>query len=180
MDNMHARMRTPEHETPQAGASVQDDSRRYTSPRPAVAPQRKNKLAMTKWLGLLLVVIVVAGLAIGIFKYSGGAGEDGIDHSKYQAVFLSNGTITNNVYFGKLERMSDGYYKLNDAFYVKAAATTEENKDSNDITLTKLGSELYGPQDTLIIPREQVLYYQNMKDDSQVTEAIKKYTKENK
>ncbi len=182
MDNMHARMRVPEREAAKASAApVHEESSRYVSPRTAAEPKRKKKSGAPKWIWPLIALVLLAGLAFGAWKlFFSGTGADGIDRGKYQAVFLSNGTITNNVYFGKLERMNDGYYKLTDAFYVKAAETTEENQDSNDITLTKLGSEIYGPQDVLIIPREQVLYYQNMKDDSRITEAIKKYTSEKK
>lgn len=182
MDNMRARMRMPEREAAKAGVvSKQEEHSRYVSPRPVAEPKRKKNSSVLKWLLPILVLALVLGLAFGAWKmFFSSTGADGIDRGKYQAVFLSNGTITNNVYFGKLERMNDGYYKLSDAFYVKAAETTEEDKPSSDITLTKLGSEIYGPQDTLIIPREQVLYYQNMKDDSKITEAIKKYTNEKK
>lgn len=183
MDNMHARMRVPEREQsqqqqPTAAAPV-DEPNRYVPSRPTVEPRKKQKQRLPKWVLLIVALAVVLALAFTAWKlFFNGAGADGIDHSKYQALFLSNGTITNNVYFGKLERTSDGYYKLTDAFYIKAAQASSDSKAtaSNDLTLAKLGdTEIYGPQDTVIIPREQVLYYQNMKDDSKIVAAITKY-----
>lgn len=139
MDNMHARMRVPEREQAphHAAPAALDEPSRYTSPRPAVVePRKKQKRGLpVKWLGLLLAVIVVAALVLGAWKmFFSGTGADGIDHGKYQALFLSNGTITNNVYFGKLERISDGYYKLTDAFYIKAAQASGEEKTQIPMT----------------------------------------------
>lgn len=189
MDNMHARMRVPEREAASqqsaATPAPADELNRYVPQRPAaeVHKKRKRKLPI-KWLLPVVAIIVVAALAFGAWKlFFSGAGADGIDRGKYQALFLSNGTITNNVYFGKLERISDGYYRLTDAFYIKAAQASADDKtaSSNDLTLAKLGdTEIYGPQDTVIIPREQVLYYQNMKPDSKIVAAITKYHSDKK
>lgn len=187
MDNMHARMRVPEREAerPQPAAPAAEDTHRYVSPRPVADTRKKQKGAGRKKWWLVGIILVVALLGVGAWKvFAGGTGADGIDHSKYQALFLSNGTITNNVYFGKLERISDGYYRLTDVFYIKAAQASSDKSaaaNSNDLTLAKLGdTEIYGPQDTVIIPREQVLYYQNMKDDSKIVQAITKYHSTNK
>ena len=188
MDNIHARMRVPERESAQAHSAITpaEESHRYSAPRPTAEPARKKHKSRLprKLLWLLIALAVLAGVLFGAWKlFFSGAGADGIDRSKYQALFLSNGTITNNVYFGKLERISDGYYKLSDAFYIKAAQAAEDSKEqaSSDLTLAKLGdTEIYGPQDTVIIPREQVLYYQNMKADSKIVEAISKYHSDKK
>jgi hypothetical protein len=36
----------------------------------------------------------------------------------------------------------------------------------------KLGSELHGPQDAMFIDSDKVMFWENMKDDSKVVQAI--------
>lgn len=185
MDNMHARTRVPGRDPigPQQ-ALQQDDVRRYVSPQPAVEARKKRKRFGRKTWLILAAIVVVLGLGAVAWKVFGNqVGGDGINHSEYQAVFLANGTITNNVYFGKLQRISDGYYYLSDVFYIKAAqaAGSTQTTPTNDLKLVRMGdTEIYGPQDELIIPREQVLYYQNMKADSKIVQAINKFHSTNK
>jgi hypothetical protein len=44
---------------------------------------------------------------------------------------------------------------------------------AQNLSLAKLGSELHGPEDVMYLERRQVLFWENMKDSSQVTQAIK-------
>ena len=41
--------------------------------------------------------------------------------------------------------------------------------------LQKLGSELHGPEDQMVINRDQVQFWENLKDDGQVVKAITTY-----
>lgn len=183
MDNMQARMRGSEREPQRATApAVQDDAHRYVSPRPAAERPKKTKKSRAKWLWPLLALFVVAALAVGAWKMFFGAGADGIDTSKYQAVFLADNNTGNNVYVGKLHKMPDGYFKLTDAFYFQSTpvAADDKEKASADLKLVKPGDEIHAPEDTVIIPREQILHYENLKDTGKVAEAIKKYHSEQK
>lgn len=101
-----------------------------------------------------------------------------IDTNGYQAVFLSNG----QVYFGKLQGASSEYVKLTDVWYLRASETdtsTPSNKiqessgDSANATIIKLGNEVHGPKDAMLISKNQVLFYENLKDDGKVMKAIK-------
>jgi hypothetical protein len=47
--------------------------------------------------------------------------------------------------------------------------------DDKKISIIKLGDELHGPEDKMYISRNQVLFYENMKNSSKINEAIKKY-----
>jgi hypothetical protein len=38
-----------------------------------------------------------------------------------------------------------------------------------------LGSELHGPEDKMSVSSEQVLFWENLKNDSKVVQAIHKY-----
>ncbi len=104
----------------------------------------------------------------------------GLDSSKHQAVFLANG----QVYFGKLQRSGD-YLRLTDVFYLQTQnstdATKEDAKDPQAATsdasaqLIKLGDEVHGPEDEMIISRDQVLFFENLKPDGKVVKLIAQY-----
>lgn len=175
MDNMHARMRVPERAPQTVESSYIPDSLPQDPPK--AAPTENRKKHEWHWPNKLLLfaiaAIAAAGLLFGAGKVLlGGVGADGIDHTKYQAVFLVSSSMPSNVYFGKLERLSDGYYKLSDVYYLRTTSDKEKQQDGN-VTVTKMTTELHAPEDALILPREQVLYYQNMTDASKVVQAIK-------
>lgn len=184
MDNMHARMRVPERETARAAEApaAEPESHRYASPRPA-EPRGKQKPVRNRWLLPLLGIFVLAALLFGAWKlWFNGAGSDGINHDRYQIVYLVNNGTGINAYVGKLSKLPDGYFKLSDAFYFQVNGTTTEDNKANaaDIKMIKPGEEVQAPEDTIIIPREQVLHYENLQDKGKVVEAIKKYNSEKK
>lgn len=127
------------------------------------------------------IFLILAGLFVSwLFSRSDSATT--IDNGRYQAVYL----VDNNVYFGKVEILSNGYLKLKDVFYVQATSSaansdTQDPKDvpadqaTTDIKLIKPGSELHAPDDVMIINKDQVLYIQNLKTDGKVSDAIIKY-----
>lgn len=88
---------------------------------------------------------------------------DLIDHSSYQAVFLTNGST----FFGKLQQQGDDWFVLTDVFYL----TTSDQGPQ----LIKRGSEPQGPREPMIIPRDQILFIENMKDDSDVVNLIRRF-----
>ena len=130
-----------------------------------------------KWGALVgaLVVIVGAGVYFGMGAESHSGKVLGAD-SNYQAVFLTNG----QVYFGKLES-SNSSLVLRDIYYLKVtqalqpAGDQENSAAQPNIQLVKLGSELHGPEDAMYLEKDKVLFWENMRDDSKVVEAIKKY-----
>lgn len=133
-----------------------------------------------KWV--IVAIIVLAAIAIAchlVYKKLGHSLVAGVD-SSYQAVFLSNG----QVYFGKLS--SEGHWiVLKDIYYLQvtqqlqpapnADQTQQPNNQQPNIQLVKLGSELHGPKDSMYIDRDKILFWENMKDDSKVVQAIQKY-----
>jgi asparagine N-glycosylation enzyme membrane subunit Stt3 len=122
---------------------------------------------------IIIAIVVFVVLAAGLVTWKMlTPSADGIDTTKYQAVFLANNTLASNVYFGRLERISDGYYKLTQVYYLQQNSTATDTNKNTNVTLTKMTTQLHGPEDSLILPREQVLYYQNMRSDSKVVQAI--------
>ena len=175
MDNMHARMRVPEREAAKASAApVHEESSRYVSPNPPAAEAKRNKKSrLPKWGWFVLALAIIAGIIFGAWKlFLTGTSADGIDKDKYQAVFLSSDSLPSNVYFGKLERMDDGYYKLTKVYYLQNP-DENESQDTTSLTVVRVAKQVHSPQDEMVVPREQVMYYQNMTDDSKVVQYIK-------
>lgn len=135
----------------------------------------RNKKRSKKWLILAIIAAVVVVLSLWWFVFKGASAE--IQGGKYQAVFLSNG----QVYFGKMSFVGTGYIKLTNVFYIQSSSDVQDTKASSantDMQLIKLGNEIHGPQDSMIINRDQVLFFENLKDDGKVVETIKQAQKE--
>ncbi|NQV90595.1 hypothetical protein HQ487_04310 [Candidatus Uhrbacteria bacterium] len=94
---------------------------------------------------------------------------EGSQEGGYQAVFLDNG----QVYFGKLEQTKKDFYILTDVYYLQSGIAIDQ--DAN-LSLMKLGSEAHGPKDRMEINVSHILFYEDMKDDSKVVQAIQQYT----
>ncbi len=92
-----------------------------------------------------------------------------VSHARWQAVFLSN----NQVYFGKLQNITDSYVALSSVYYLRSSTDLDQaQKDSPSLNLIKLGGELHGPEDVIYIPKSSVLFWENMKDSSRVVQTI--------
>lgn len=119
---------------------------------------------------LYAVVVVVLAYAIWATK---GFGIWKNKSADYQAVFLSNG----QVYFGQMKSSGASNVTLEDIYYlrVQQIQPKAEEKPQGKLTLIKLGNELHAPQDKMIINRDHILFYENLKSDGKVAEAIKRY-----
>lgn len=132
---------------------------------------------------IVIVGIILLGLVAWFVLSRGQSGGAGIDKSKYQAVFFTNG----QVYFGKLQSFNDDYMKLTDIYYLQTqeATSTDDKKnpqqtanDQSNVQLIKLGNEVHGPEDEMILSKEQVLFYENLKSDSKVVQTIEQNKKQ--
>ena len=158
--------------------------------RPSATHHTAKKSDKPKSRVLLIVAIIVGVLVVAAGGWffgtkQTGTGAPGIDSSKYQAVFFTNG----QVYFGKLQSVSNGYLKLTDIFYLQTKNDEGEadsknpqkatSDQSSDVQLIKLGNEVHGPEDEMIISKDQVLFYENLKKDGKVSQTIEQ-SKNNK
>lgn len=142
----------------------------------SIEPGGRRSGSKLPWVVLAIVVIVIVVVAI-LFRDKWG-GSKAAKASDYQAVFLTNG----QVYFGKLSD-SDKYLKLSDIFYlqvnqpqIQGSQQTEQQAQAQpQLQLVKLGSELHGPKDEMSINRDQVLFFEDMKEEGKVMQAIKEY-----
>lgn len=87
-----------------------------------------------------------------------------INKDAYQAVFLSN----NQIYFGHLVIDSTDYLRLQDVYYIQV---NEKNQTKN--RLVRLGdTEPHGPNNEMILNKETVLFWENLKSDSPIVQGI--------
>ncbi len=103
-----------------------------------------------------------------------------VDTSKMQAVFLNGG----QVYFGRIQTLNSRYVRVSGIYYLRVNQQVQPDQKANqaqqqDISLVKLGCELHGPTDEMLINREQVVFWENLKDDGQVAKAVDQYKKAN-
>lgn len=131
-------------------------------------------------VAIIAIIVLIGGSWFAWMKMAGG--DTGIKTGQYQAVFLTNG----QVYFGKVSDVNNSYVKLTDIYYLQVQQSVQpDNKntdkdDQSQVSLAKLGSELHGPEDTMHISRQQVLFWENLKNDGKVVQAINSYKQENK
>jgi hypothetical protein len=135
--------------------------------------QHKAPPMLIKAVIASIIVIVGAAIAIAALAASRSNSPAG---DRYQAVFLNSSN--SQVFFGKLKNTSGEYLVLENAYYSKASevpenATAEQKAaTSNNVSLVKVGDEVYGPENVLKIRSEQVLFWQDLKSDSKVAKAI--------
>jgi hypothetical protein len=129
--------------------------------------QRKASPMLIKAVIASIIVIVGAAIAIAALAASRSNSPAG---DRYQAVFLNSSN--SQVFFGKLKNTSGEYLVLENAYYSKASEVPENAATSNNVSLVKVGDEVYGPENVLKIRSEQVLFWQDLKSDSKVAKAI--------
>ena len=80
----------------------------------------------------------------------------------------------NQVYFGRLSNYNKGYAVLKKVFYLRAAEPPQPQTGAT-LNLVKLGEELHGPEDEMFIPKNKIMFWENMKNDSQVSQTINNF-----
>lgn len=168
---------SPEQPAPQASSNTQTAStKRFGSKLKGGQNSNfnlKNAGGLTFMLALL---ILVAGVIFALITFKGNYTESKyVDTTKYQAVFLNGG----QVYFGNIDELNSKYLKLDNIYYLRVNQQVQPDGNAaangNDVSLVKLGCELHGPQDSMVVNREQIIFWENLKDNGQVVEAINKY-----
>lgn len=144
--------------------------------------EKKKKIIV----GIVVAILLICALGVlAIIKIAGSKILVKWEaRGEYQAVFLTNG----QVYFGKLS-MQGKWYSLKDIYYLQVTQdlqpasgdakanpvptpTPTGQNPSQQVGLVKLGSELHGPEDNMFISPDQVLFWENLKNDSKVVQKI--------
>lgn len=152
---------------------------RTTSPRAVPVEKSPMRFAVPLIIGVVLLVVGLLGGWFASAQMNGG-GVPSVNAERYQAVFLTNG----QVYFGKLAHGGVNYSTLTDVYYLQGQqqaqdvlAESSEDGESRrgDTQLIKLGEEIHGPEDEMIINEDQILFVENLKQDSTVVRTIEEY-----
>lgn len=160
-----------------------------SAPHPANASHShdggKKKHAKTFSFANITTVVMLFSLtliALGVIGFLMTARQNDesqfVAEDKMQAVFLNGG----QVYFGKIRELNGKYIGMNDIYYLRVNQQVQPKQGAasqQDISLVKLGCELHGPQDQMIINRDQVVFWENLKSDGQVAKAVEEYKKAN-
>lgn len=140
---------------------------------------RGKLLKLTSAILLVSVALLVAALAVFVATGGGKSEREFIAKDKFQAVFLNGG----QVYFGKVRDLNNKFVTLDNIYYLRVneqvQPDTGEQQSQQNISLAKLGCELHGPEDKMVINREQVTFWENLKDDGAVVKAITEFVKQN-
>lgn len=143
-------------------------------------PRLHGKLFGVSTIVLLFSITILIAALAGIIAF-GGNGAEGkfINKKEYQVVVIkAEGSSDDLVYFGHITDLNSQFIRLVNIFYIQKDQTTGK-ADSNTNTLKKLGcSELHGPEDEMIINRDQIYYWENLKSSGQVTQKIGEYYKQ--
>lgn len=179
--NRHASQSQPaaaEPATPAEAPAEKPAERAHRTPKrtfDAGGGNMKTKLA----IGIAVLLVLVVGWW---FLLRPGSIASTIDGGKVQAVFFTNG----QVYFGKLSVVNDEYMKLKEIFYLQAKTKTSDQNpqetsanNASNVELVKLGSEIHGPEDEMVFSKSQVLFFENLKKDGNVSDTISKYKDQN-
>lgn len=96
-----------------------------------------------------------------------------VSSSDYVAVYMENG----KVYFGKMQNSDTDEPRLTDVFTLNVTAGQDKSKNApqTDFELVKLTDQFQAPTDLLVLSRNKILFWEPLKSDSRVVEAIKKY-----
>ncbi len=143
------------------------------------ASHKSSKMGSSKLVKILSVTLLFAGTLlavalIGLVVFGRTVSESNfVKKDRYQAIFLNGG----QVYFGKIGKFNEKYITLSDIFYLRVNQQVQPGQTtaSNDVSLAKLGSELHGPEDEMVINRTEVQFWENLKNDGQVVKAITTY-----
>jgi hypothetical protein len=169
-----------------------NNGNRPAQPAPAAgggSTHKKKKLAALsgmRFASVALLFSVTALLVVLAYFLATGKNNNEaqfVDDSKLQAVFLNGG----QVYFGKIEDLNNKFLRMTNIYYLRVNQTVQPDQENaqqqqaaaNDISLVKLGCELHGPQDEMLINHEQIIFWENLKSDGQVAKAVDEYVKAN-
>lgn len=139
-----------------------------------------------KWLRVVFLVLLLSlailAVAISMLFYFGNKSKESefVDRNKFQAVFLTNG----QVYFGRVAEVTSKYVDLQSIYYLNsqqqpAANSTQSSTQQTNFSLVKLGCELHGPADQMIINRDQVSFWENLTSNGKVAKAIDQWVQQN-
>lgn len=144
--------------------------------RDKISNKSASKFLPRNKLKFSLLVLIVATLAFVLFRFvtnSSSSSVTGVKKDYYQAVFLIDGTQ----YVGRLTSQDSGHYKLMNVYFVSSAeqpivSDSSSAQTTGQVSLTKLEAGLLNAENEMIIPKDKVLFYENLKPDGQAAKLL--------
>jgi hypothetical protein len=90
-----------------------------------------------------------------------------LGHSRYQAVFLSNG----QTYFGRYYDRIGAYAKIEDVYYLQQTKASDPDAPP-DTRIIRRGSELHEPASRMLIPKSAILFIEDLTDASPIAQFM--------
>lgn len=139
-----------------------------------------SRIAYVGFFAAIAVLIIAVAVSVAYPNNTRAKEAAYVNKDRFQAVFLNGG----QVYFGKITDLNSQYLNVGNIYYLRVNQQVQPDQQNseaaaNDISLVKLGCELHGPEDSMVINREQVIFWENLKTDGQVAKAIEEYVKAN-
>lgn len=123
-------------------------------------------MASKKTIFVVLVVVVVLlvglGVWLGVSVFNAQASPSG--PSPYSAVYLTTGEI----YYGKLSWFPSP--RLTDVWFLQAGAQNAQGK--SQLAITPFKSAFWGPVDEIYLNAKQIIFWTNLRNDSQLAQAL--------
>jgi hypothetical protein len=148
---------------------------------PSTPPKKHSKLSSLSLLGVLVPATLLIALAIVTLIISDNpikkvAFKNLYNKDSYQVLFLDSGAV----YVGKLQEVSEQLVQIKDVYFldVKKDALDTTTQNAN-LSLGKLGCEIYGLDDALIINKAKIISWSDIDtkaaSNSRVLGAINDY-----
>lgn len=162
---------------PQSTGQVFANTNTDMSPHGKKTKHTKESVFSLKTVWMILFVgiaVLVVALIAYVVTNTVKSEASYVSSSDYQAVFVNvQGSSGGQAYFGHIQQINSQYIELSNVFYL------EPGSSNNQFTLNNLSCALYNPQDTMLINRSQVAFWENLKTNSQVTSDINKWYTDN-
>lgn len=130
-------------------------------------------MSIRTFYNIVLLVLIAVALVLAYFAFAP-RNIFSANSNVYKAVLLDNG----QAYFGKLTRDRDDFYNLREVYYLQVPQSISGAAGSERPQLIKLGGEIQGPEDLIRINKEHIVYIQDLRADSPVTQAINNFKKQ--
>jgi hypothetical protein len=142
------------HETINLKGNESSDDGEFARP-----PRRWRRGRIAGW-----AIAIIAFIGLGMWIVNGA--------TQWKAVFLTN----NQVYFGHFWDVPfEGTITLRNVYYLEFSSPSQQLdvQSNTQLKLVKLGSEIHGPTDEMVIPISQVLFWETLRPDSAIVTTIK-------
>ena len=139
-----------------------------TAPRRNVSSRRGWSLSRRQFILMIIAAVISVAAVAGAYWYRH-RNDQVVLHDRYQVVYL----LTGQVYFGKLQNTSGAYLTLKNVFTLENKTSADTSADtSNTSNILQVSRQVYGPDDSMAIRADQVQFWQNLRADSKVAQAI--------